>query len=470
LRVCDDIAPPLTLDPQKQFTEKNHTLLQQIYEGLVRFDADGKIVPLLATSWKRIDPLTMEFHLREGVRFHNGEAFDAESVKFSIERYLDPKTGFPAAGFIRSLRGVEIVDPHTVRVKTFFPDGLLLNRLAGFILIVPKNYCRQNGTEILSQRPVGTGPFRFQNWLPGHAGINMDANPTYWDPERPKVGKLTFFFIPANKQVEALLKDRVDILTNLPGTQTIEIQKNADTYVLKKPTFYTVSASFKILQNPLLNKRVRVAMNLAVNKAELIRYDLMGNGRPIAAMSLPGQFGHNPNVRPYPFDLTQARRILAEEGYQDGFTLNVLVKADGLRTAQIIAKHLSRLKIKLLFTVITDAELIPSLQKKDRWDMVLGDCPDPLYHSYFIPAVFLYSKSPFSLCANPEFDRRLESMIVEIDSDKQRKLAEDLDRFIHDEALGLFCYQQIRTYGLRKKIHFEPSKSGMHYFDRAYRE
>ncbi|MCX5792460.1 MAG: ABC transporter substrate-binding protein, partial [Elusimicrobia bacterium] len=122
LTVCDDVSDPMTLDPQKQFSEKNHTICQQIFDGLLRFDPDGKIEPALAVSWERIDDTRMRFKLREGVFFHNGEPFDSEAVKFSIERYLDPRTGFPALGFIDSIARVEIVDKYTADIVTKNPD------------------------------------------------------------------------------------------------------------------------------------------------------------------------------------------------------------------------------------------------------------------------------------------------------------------------------------------------------------
>ena len=161
LVVADDVADPATLDPGKEFVEKNYTLLQQIFDPLVRFDADGRIEPALATDWRWLDPKTVEFKLRSGVRFHDGEAFDAECVRSSLLRYLDPKTGFPGAGFLASIEGVEVVDRHTVRIRTYFPDGILLNRLAGFVLILPSRYVAEHDEAHLSSHPIGTGAFRF---------------------------------------------------------------------------------------------------------------------------------------------------------------------------------------------------------------------------------------------------------------------------------------------------------------------
>lgn len=468
VRICDDIKAPPTLDPQKEFTEKNHTLLQQIYEGLVRFDQEGKIVPLLAVSWKQIDPLTMEFALRENVKFHNGEAFDASSVKFSIDRYLNPETGFPALGFISSIKEVEILNPLLIRIKTHYPDGLLLNRLAGFILIVPKRHVEKMGEGVLESQPAGTGPFRYKGWINLKDGIELTANPGYWRPGFPKTAGLQFRFIAPNDQVNALLNGEIDILTKLPGTQTYLVQKNGSTYVMKKPALFTTAASFNLCRLPTSNKAVRRALNMALNKNDLIRYDLLGNGRPIASFSMEGEFGRNENLRPYEYDPLLAEKILKEQGLGGGFTMNVLLETNARRTGQIIAKNFERIGVTLEFTLCTDADIMDYLKDRDRWDMVIGDAPDVLYHNYFVPAIFLYSESPFAICKNKAFDEKLDTMASTLDLKRQKELAEDLDQYVYDEALALFTYQRIQTYGMRKGFYFEPSANGMNYFDEAH--
>ena len=164
LVICDDVQEPATLDPQKEFSEKNHTIIQQIYEGLVRFDSEGMIIPVLATSWQQLDPTHMQFKLRKNVRFHNGEIFDAQSVKSSLERYLAPDINFPGLGFINSIKKIEILDQFTVDIVTHYPDGLLLHRLASFVVMVPPSYATLDAGKSLSTHPIGTGPFRFISW------------------------------------------------------------------------------------------------------------------------------------------------------------------------------------------------------------------------------------------------------------------------------------------------------------------
>lgn len=465
LVVCDDVQDPMTLDPQKEFSEKNHTLLQQVYEGLVRLDSEGRVEPALALSWERLDPRRVRFHLRPGVRFHDGEPFDAEAVRFSLARYLDPGTGFPALGFIASLERAEVVDPLTVDIVTKFPDGLLLNRLAGFILIVAPGRAPLEGAESLAQKPAGTGPFMFESWERGRA-VSLKANADYWRKGFPKAERLVFRFIPAKKQVAALLSGEVDLLTELPGARTTEALQSGRVDIVKRPTFYTVTASLNASEGPLADLRVRRALNYAIDKEELIRYDLLGNGQILATTTMEQEEGHNPELKPFPYDPKKARALLAAAGYPKGFKLKAAVKMQGERAAGILAHQLKRVGVELETRVFADADL-PRALAAERWDMFLAGCPDPMAHSYFIQSIFLFSQSPYRVSLNPEYDRRMTAMAGALDAAERTALARELDAYVRDEALLLFLYQRIKTYGVRKGIVFRPTITGMPYFSDA---
>lgn len=460
LTICDDVADPATLDPQKQFSEKNHTLLQQIYEGLVRFDPDGKIEPNLAESWEQVDPLKMRFHLRKGVFFHNGEPFTAEAVRFSIERYLNPETGFPAIGFISSIDHAEVLDDFTVDILTKFPDGLLLNRLAGFVLIVPPGYFQGVGEEVLGAHPVGTGPFVFDSRIVGKK-IVLKANKSYWDPQFPKVDGLVFLFLPLEDQIQSLLRGEVDIVTELPGTRTTETMEKA--FVIKKESYYNVNASLNLEKGPLANKSVRQAINYAINREEIVRYDLLGNGKPLATLSMFGEEGHDPSLAPYPFDVNKAKTLLKEAGFGGGFELNALVKDQAIRTAKIVKKQLERIGINLKITLTTDSTILADASSK-KWDLVMAACPDPMCHAFFIQSIVLYSKSPYAQSKNEKFDSLLEDMAMTLDKKERNQKAMKLDRMIYDEALSIFTCQRIKTYGVSRRIKFRPPVTGMPHF------
>ena len=461
LRVCDDVISPMTLNPLKEFSEKNHTIIQQIFDGLVRFDPEGRIEPALAASWTRVDPLTMEFKLRPGVRFHDGEPFDAAAVRYSLERFIDPKGGFPGAGFLVSIDTVQAVDAQTVRIRTKFPDGILLHRLAGLVTIVPPLYIKERGEEYFGTHPVGTGPFRFVQWDANQ--IKLQANDAYWLKDQPKFETLIFLFMPIEKQVAGLISGDVDIVTELPGTDTLTVMKSGVAQIVKKESFYTIGGSINISTGPLADKRVRQALNYAIDRESLIRYDLLGNGKPLASLSMAGEIGHDPDLKPYPFDPGKARSLLTAAGYPHGLHLKVVVKAQGERTMKIVSKQLQAVGIELDMHETTDATVIHDIQSQP-WDFTFGGCPDPLAHSFFVQSIFLSSLSPYSLLKDAAYDRLLNKLVTTLDPDQQNLVGKELDRYIRDEALSIFTYQRIKTYGVKRNIHFTPAVTGMPYF------
>jgi peptide/nickel transport system substrate-binding protein len=297
----------------------------------------------------------------------------------------------------------------------------------------------------------------------------MLRNQDYWKPGYPKVDRLVFRFLPTERQLDALKSGTIDLSTEFPGTQTTEAMRGGTLKILKAPSFYTVTGSFNIESGPLRDKRVRQALNHAVNKDDLVRYDLMGNGRPLATVTMEGEEGHDASLEPYAYDRVKALKLLKEAGYADGFTLRALVKAQGERAARIIADHLARVGVKLDVTLTTDAEVVKDLTG-GSWDVFIAGCPDPMAHSFFIQSIYLYGQSPYKVGRNPGYDARLEKMVATLDDGERRGLAEELDRYMHEEALLMFLYQRIKTYGARKDVVFEPAVTGMPYFMGAGRE
>lgn len=462
LSVCDDVSDPKTLDPHKQFSEKNHVICQQIFDGLIRFDPEGRIEPALAVSWERISGTRIRFKLREGVSFHNGEPFDADAVKFSIERYLDPRTGFPALGFIDAISGAEVVDSRTVDVISRYPDGLMLNRIAGFMLMVPPRYLKEKGSEYFAQHPVGTGAFIFKDWEKG-SRISLAANKRYWMKGFPKVDGLVFKFIPYDEQLAALLAGKVDLITDLPGTQTLKVKSTPKLTIIKKASFYTMPFALNLSSGPLSSLDVRKAVNHAINKENLIRYDLLGNGRLIATLSMPGEAGHNARLRPYEYNPKKARELLAKAGYPNGFTMNFLVKKNAARFAKLITSDLKKVGITLNTTLVSDADMIAEF-RKGTYDIFTADVPDPMCHAYFIQSVVLFSKSPYAWGGDSKFDAMLTNMASTIEPAQAEALAEEADKYVYDNAMSIFTYQKLAIYALTDKLHFKPYLSRMPYF------
>lgn len=472
MTLCDDVRDPATLDPYRSFDNKSDDILFQVYEGLVRFDRDGKIEPALATGCSQSDPLTLRCELRKGVRFHNGDPLDAEAVRWSILRAIDPKEGNPAAPQLASISDVKAVDPSTVEIRTRQPDGLLLRRLASFVRIASPRYFAQVGAAKFAEFPVGTGPFRFVSWDKSRS-IRLAANGSYWEKGYPRMQSVTFVFLPEDKQRELLFSGKVDLLTEIPATKTIEVAKNEQTKILKRLVLTTPVFWFTSFAGPLADKRVRQALNMAVNKERLIRYAVLGNGKPVATFSLEGETGHNESLVPYPYSPQRARKLLAEAGYLKGFKISIMSAPQAARDSNIVRSEWQKIGVEATVVVLSLQEMMGQLiaardGKPFDYGVAANLAPNPTAHMCFLPGVCFYSRSFASLLKSPEFDRMYEALVGTVDPAKQLELAQKLDAWIYEEALGVFSYQKIRTYALNKNLEIDIPVTGVLNLREAY--
>ncbi|MEK7363566.1 MAG: ABC transporter substrate-binding protein, partial [candidate division NC10 bacterium] len=206
---------PTTLDPHWHEETPAYNVLLNIYDTLLFRDRDLKIIPWLATSWKLVNPTTWEFKLRQGVKFHNGEEFDAEAVKYSLDRLRDPELKNRQATNFRLIASVDVVDKLTVRITTSKPFPTLENQLAlRGAAMAPKHF-KGKDKVFADRNPVGTGPYKFVRWAKDEQ-IVLEANPQWWGGA-PKVKTLIFRPIPEHAvRVAALQAGEVEIAVNIP--------------------------------------------------------------------------------------------------------------------------------------------------------------------------------------------------------------------------------------------------------------
>ncbi len=459
LVVCDDVADPLSLNPLKEFDVRSDNVVFQMFEGLLRFSDDGKLEPCLATSWKRIDPLTVEFTLRPDVVFHNGEPFTAEAVKFSIDKLLDPNTRALCYPQISTIDRVEVVDLHTVRIVTKMPDGLLLHRLPAFVKILPPLYYKEVGDDGFDRHPIGTGPFKFVEWKKGER-IVLAAHERYWEKGFPKVGAVVFRFVPTDQQVPLLLKGELDLVTELPGTYTREVMKNPRTKVVKRASL--VFPSFLLCQQgPLQDRRVRLALNYAVDRRALVRYLAYGNGLPMAAWSMPGEVGHDSDLTPFPHDERKAKKLLKEAGWEKGLTIRMIVSDQAAREGAALSAQLEKVGVQVTLLVMPMSQIFQEWGRPEkRWECFGNLCPDPMGHVAFIYGLGMYSRSPFSGYQDPKFDALYERMLTTVEDQEHSRLAKEINRYVYENAMGLFTYQRMKVYGLKQEVVCTPHISG----------
>ncbi|MDE2491723.1 MAG: ABC transporter substrate-binding protein [Elusimicrobia bacterium] len=459
LRVCDDVSDPAGLDPHYSFDDKSADILDQIYEGLVRIDANGKVAPALAAGWRRVDDRSVRFFLRAGVRFQDGEPFDAAAAAASLRREFAAPA--PPAALFSDVVEARAEGRYVLLVRTRGPDDLLLRRLAQFAPIVPPSLSRRSGPLPPDAAPVGTGPYEFVRWIRGRE-IVLAANPGYWRGRAP-YDRVVFRFIRAGNQVPALIRGDLDLLTDVPAPLIRSVARAPGLRVLKVRSLLTDAFWFTSLRGPLEDVRVRRALNYAVDKSRLIREASGGDGVPIATLSMPGEFGHDARLAPYPYDPARARRLLRDAGYARGFTLRLLAVAQSARDAREIQADLRRVGVRLETTVVPISEgyQIAAEGALRRYDINANVAPDPIGHMGFLASVCFSSASALSAGGLPGFDARYRRMEEARGAASERRRAERLDDWIYRQAPAIFTYQRVRAYGLRRGVAFAPRRDGM---------
>lgn len=295
----------------------------QLYDGLVWIDDEGNLVPALAESWEiSEDGTEYVFTLRQGVTFHNGEVFNADSVVATWKYGKTPTNQYTDT--YEQVSEVEIIDAYTVRLVTPEPNPLFLTELEGWWMIPPA-YIAEVGIEGFEQAPVGTGPFVFVERTPGDR-IVYEANPNYWQAGLPLLERVTFRIISdSTTRLAAIQTGEVDIVNRLSNEEAALAAASADVNILSYANDRVYYVAFKNIGNgegtPLEDPIVRQALNYAVNRPGIVNALFNGEAELIAGFTLPSNLGYDDSIDPYPYDPDMARSLLAEAGYADGFSV-----------------------------------------------------------------------------------------------------------------------------------------------------
>jgi peptide/nickel transport system substrate-binding protein len=317
-------SEPPTLNPFSHNAASFQSVTASTIEQLVYFAPnDPEIQPGLAESWTWSDDgATLELTLKEGVTFHNGEPFDAEAAKFSIEQLMSvaPYTSYTGSlGFT----GVEVVDATTIRLSFANPNGYGLAILARGSYVVPPKYYQEVGEDGFGQNPVGTGPYQFREWSKGDRVI-FDAYPSYWGGT-PNLDTIIWRAIPEQAaRIAALEAGEVQMITYLAPGSGAQIRNNADLILISNPGLRQFATFFDMrLEHPVADPIVRRALNYAVDKQGLVAlFD--GDAIPLTGQFLtPAVLGYNPDLDPFDYDPQKAKELLAEAGYPDGFSMTL---------------------------------------------------------------------------------------------------------------------------------------------------
>ncbi len=459
---------PPSGDPHKTRGANGGHLLFNLYDGLVALSGDMlTITPALATSWEKLDDLSWRFELRRGVTFHNGEPFDAEAVRYSIARLLDPNAVRFNTDY-REFGEVEIVDPYTVIVHTRTPDPNFLPKMAS-LHMVPPAYTSMVSEEEFSAHPVGTGPYRFVSWTLGQQLV-LEANDDYWGG-RPSIDRLVFRPIPeASTRLAELQAGTVDIIVGLNYDAIPLLDADPNLRAEANTGRRTVFMHMDLLNGaePLQDVRVRQAMAYAIDRQLLIDAVLNGYGTPLATIFRPDMFGYSADFQPYPYDPEKARALLAEAGYPNGFDIRFMtsdgIVNKGVEVAEALAAMLGDVGIR--------AEVLPVALQVMR-DMYIGN-PEPASGKVEPLWMFNYgaptpdATSPLralvksggieTFVHNEEYDRLVDAYASEMDPAKRAEVAYTLQERLYNDLPMIALYLQLDLYGVNERISWTARK------------
>ncbi len=451
---------PETVDPHQFRSVLTGSALALMCETLlIRDPRTMELKPHLATSWRNLDPTTWEFKLRPGVKFHNGEDFNAESVKFTLERALGPKLNTLSKVVWPPSIGQEarIVDPLTVRITTKKPDPALPNRLAAESLnMMPARGLADFREKFASDRVIGTGPYRFVEFVVGDRLV-VEANPAYWGP-KPASQRVVWQVIPdAATRVAALQRGAVDAVVNLPVPLIPQVESDPNLTVYSQLGSTVHLLLLNANANPVLkDRRVRQALAHAIDREAIIKTLYGGRGK-VQNSVVARQVTNAIDPAAHAYDPARARKLLADAGHANGIEL-ALWQATGRwsqaeEAAQVIAGYWEKVGVRTSLQMLEWGEYNRragrALHKDAAYYAFVNGIWDPSYLTQrFLPtyASFRYWN------AEGELQRLIEEHEQLFDAAKRREVAAQVQRGLQEEVGWLFLWQLDEIFGLSKKV------------------
>ncbi len=456
--IVGQIAEPKSLDPAADTAVNDFRILVNIYDGLVRYKSGTlQPEPSLAKSWTiSKDGKTYTFKLREGVKFHDGTPFNAEAVKFNFDRMLDKKnpyhdTGpFPLAFFFSDVDKVKAVDDHTVEFDLKKPYAPFLSNLAyptGLIVspAAVKKYGKDYG-----RHPVGTGAYEFKQW-DSNSKVVVVKNPDYWDGA-PKLDAVVFRPITdANTRVAEMLSGGIDVMVEVPPDSLKQFENNDQFKVHEQAGPHVWFLILNTKSGPFANKKIRQAVNYAINKKAIVDDVLQGTAT-VAAGPTPKAFAwaHDDSLKPYPYDPDKAKKLLKEAGY-DGKPVTFYVTQGGSGMLDPVAMGTAiqadleavgmKVDIKSFEWNTFLGKVNPGLEgKADMAEMAwMTNDPDTLPYltlrSAAMPGKGGFNSGYYS---NPKVDSLLEKARETTDEAERAKLYKQMQEIVHDDAPWAF--------------------------------
>jgi peptide/nickel transport system substrate-binding protein len=458
-------ADAQTMDPGRHTHFPTANVLLHVFDGLVSTDAQGQFRPALAESWNNPNATTWQFKLRRGVRFHNGEEFDADAVKSSFERILNREFRSPMLARVAHIRTIDVVDKFTVNFTTAapFPTMLFaLNEASFAALIMPPRHMRETAPEVLARQPIGTGPYRFVEWRRDERVV-LEANPDYWGGA-PKIRRINWRPISETRtRIAELRSGGIDVAGDIPPEE-VQALNRAPTKVVDAPSESLYFFTFDTLKpSPLRDKRVRQALHYAVDIDAIQRAIMGGYGQRIAITLPTTAFGYPRDMQPYPYDPARARALLAEAGHAGGFSIPLTARQGRfLKDREVMEAafgFMARVGVRVEVRYLEQSVWAQVSERKGREGLIFGGWsgmdPDLVWYP------LLYTGQYQSYYSNPALDALLDRGRSTLDQAERLTIYRQAAEIIREDAPLLPMFQPPQIYAMNAALNWRPRTDTM---------
>ena len=467
--IIAELSDASSLDPHGSNDVPSSNIQSNLYETLVNRDANGELVPGLAESWTQVDDLTWEFKLKQGVTFHDGEAFNADAVKASFDRLLDPEVASPRAFLFEMVTEVKVVDESTIQFVTEYPFSPLLAHLThnGGSIISPKSieedYAAMEADSsvkagsVIGTNPVGTGPFKFESWTPG-TEIKLVKFAEYAGTP-VHIDSVTFKVVPESAtRVAELQSGYAHIIGAVEPGQVANVNTFDGASVLETASSSLTYLGFNTEKEPFNDPKVRQAISKAIDRPTLIDGIYEGFGIPAISPLAPGIFGYTEDVTSMAYNIDEAKALLAEAGYADGFKTTIWTNDNPARqqVAIVLQEELKKLNIQAEIEVMEFGSYLEKTAAGEHDMFILGWSNPTGDADYGLYALFHSSQhgdpGNRSFYTSEKVDELLEKGRREADPTAREAIYKEALQLISDESPMAFVLHPYTLTGVSDKV------------------
>ena len=463
-----------TADFYFQSAREGSILSRQIWDGLVYLDPNtGKFVGNLATSWKWIDGTTLELKLRHGVKFHNGESFDADDVIYTVDFVTNPTNHVTTPSYVDWMKSVEKIDQYTIRIHTNGPFPAALDYLAALVPIYPNEYYAKVGPTGMGLKPVGTGPYMVESVEPGKHYVLKKFDGYVGAKHKAEISTIDIRTIPdINTQMAELLSGGLDVVWGVPADQAEQLTGMDQFTVANASTmrigYVTMDAAARGGDSPFTKKEVRQAVGYAINRKAIVDNLLMGSSQVINSACYPTQFGCTQDVPTYNYDPAKAKELLAKAGYPNGFSVDFYAYRDR-PYAEAMMANLADVGIKVKLNYLQYSALREMQKKGSAGFGFLTWGSNSLNDISAITSLF-FEKGDQDFARDDEVANWLKAGDSSVDEAARKENYAKALKKIAEEAYWIPLFSYNSNYVFTKDVGFKPTEDEIvRFFDMSWK-